>query len=82
MYLEVIKNGDVFVFFEVVGVFYLKHSGKLVVETPGNSHEFGGMDDRLWGALDKYLSPSMKVGINLDKKIVYPIGWEDWEYEE
>ena len=77
MYFEVIHDGNVFVFFQVGGVFYLRPGGRLVVLTPAERHEFDGMTDELWREVEGYLGPHQKLGIDLDKKRMYLVGLGD-----
>ena len=74
MYLEVVHGGNIFIFLEVVGVFYLRPGGRLVVLTPAERHEFDGMTDELWQEVEGHIEPHQKLGIDLDKKRVYLVG--------
>jgi len=74
MYLEVKKNGNVFVFFNPTLVGWLEKSETLVVETAHDRHVFKGMDKDLWDKFYAELGPGVKLYLDLDEKRLMYVG--------
>lgn len=67
MYLEVVKGGNVFCFFQPVAVNFNHMYGRLTVETVWGTHRFEGMTKELWEKLYELLEPGVAVKVDLDK---------------
>ena len=74
MYLEVRKDGNVFVFLNPAMVAWLSYANQLVIETVYGRHVFKDVNKELWSKISGELRPNAAIYVDLDKKRVAGVG--------